>query len=42
MFDAADAPPERVYLNYLRTCAMIVIEPVSRERAAELWRNGRM
>ena len=37
MFDPADAPdPDRVYANYLRTCAMLGIEPVPRERALGL------
>ncbi len=34
VFDAADAPdPDRVYANYLKTCAMSGIEPVPREQA---------
>jgi hypothetical protein len=37
MFDAADAPaPDLVYRNYLRTCEMLGIEPVPRERALGL------
>ena len=46
MFDAADAPdPDLVYANYLRTCAMLGIEPTPRERARKLliideWGNG--
>ena len=37
MFDPADAPdPERVYANYLKTCAMLGVEPVPRERALGL------
>jgi len=37
VFDPADAPdPDHVYANYLRTCAMIGIEPVPRERAVGL------
>ena len=37
MFDAADAPdPDLVYANYLKTCAMSGVEPVSRERALGL------
>ena len=37
MFDPADVPdPERVYANYLKTCAMLNVEPVSRERALGL------
>ena len=34
MFDPADAPdPDLVYRNYLKTCEMLGIEPVPRERA---------
>ena len=34
MFDPADAPdPDDVYANYLKTCAMLGVEPVPRERA---------
>ena len=34
VFHPADAPdPERVYANYLKTCAMSGVTPVSRERA---------
>ena len=37
MFDLADArDPDHVYRNYLRTCAMLGIEPVPRERALGL------
>ena len=37
MFDPADAPdPDRVYRNYLKTCAMLGVEPVTRERALGL------
>ena len=37
MFDPADAPdPDLVYANYLKTCAMSGVEPVSRERALGL------
>ena len=32
MFDPADARPELVYANYLKTCAMAGIEPAPRER----------
>lgn len=33
MLDPNDAPePDLVYANYLRTCAMLGIEPVPRER----------
>ena len=34
MFDPADAPdPDLVYANYLKTCAMLGIEPTPREQA---------
>jgi len=34
MFDPADAPdPDDVYGNYLKTCAMLGIDPVPRARA---------
>jgi hypothetical protein len=37
MFDPADSPdPEHVYANSLRTCEMLRIEPVPRERAIGL------
>ena len=37
VFDPADAPdPDHVYRNYLKTCAMSGIEPVSREPATGL------
>ena len=37
MFEAAGAPDsDLVYVNYLRTCAMLGIEPVPRERALGL------
>jgi hypothetical protein len=37
MFNAADAPdPEDVHANYLKTCAMLGIEAVPRERALGL------
>ena len=37
MFDPADAPdPDRVYANYLRSCEMLGIEPVRRERTLGL------
>ena len=40
MFDPLDVPDaERVYLNYLRTCAMLGIERVPRERALGLVRE---
>ncbi len=41
MLDPADAPdPDLVYANYLKTCAMLGIEPVPRERA-EMDRRAR-
>jgi len=37
MFDPADAPdPDLVYANYVRTCAMLGIEPTPREQALGL------
>ena len=37
MFHLADVPdPDQVYANHLRACAMLGIEPVSRERALGL------
>jgi hypothetical protein len=37
MFDLADAPdPDHVYRNYLRTCAMLGIEPTPRDQALGL------
>jgi hypothetical protein len=37
MFDPADAPgPDLVYVNYLRTCAMLDIEPTPRDQALGL------
>ena len=37
MFDPADAPErDQVYANYRRTCDMLGIEPVPRERALGL------
>jgi len=37
MFDPADVPdPERVYANYLKTCAMLNVVPEPRERALGL------
>ena len=37
MFDPADAPdPDLVYANYLKTCAMLGIEPTPREQALGL------
>jgi len=37
MFDPADAPdPDDVYGNYLKTCAMLGIDPVPRARALGL------
>jgi hypothetical protein len=37
MFDPADVPdPERVYANYLKTCAMLNVVPEPRERAQGL------
>ena len=37
MFDPADAPdPDLVYANYLRTRAMLGVEPVPREQALGL------
>ena len=36
MFDPADAPdPDLVYANYLKTCAMLGIEPTPREQALD-------
>jgi len=37
MFDPADAPdPDDVYGNYLKTCALLGIDPVPRARALGL------
>ena len=37
MFEPSAAPePDLVYANYLRTCEMLGIEPVPRERALGL------
>ena len=37
MFDPANAPdPDLVYANYLKTCAMLGIEPTPREQALDL------
>ena len=37
MFHPADAPdPDLVYANYLKTCAMLGIEPTPREQALGL------
>jgi len=37
MFDAADAPdPDLVYANYLKTCAMLGVEPTPREQVLGL------
>jgi len=37
VFDPAEAPdPEQVYRNYLKTCAMLGIEPTPREQALGL------
>ena len=37
MFDADDAPdPDLAYANYLKTCTMLNVEPVPRDRALVL------
>ena len=41
VFDPADAPdPDLVYAKYLKTCAMLGIEPTPREQALGLIQEG--